>query len=77
MNSKQKVFVVGFWTGIGSIVAIYGLVQDIVGKEIYIQYISKHWIDLPPAVFFIGLVLWCSLIRWEWKNLGKKKKLTF
>jgi len=50
-------FIFGIFTGL----QIYGLVQDILGKEKYIDYITNNWIDsaktLPYHIILIIILI--------------------
>jgi hypothetical protein len=56
-----------FWQGYLACACVSSLLQDLIGKEAYIQAVSKHWIDssitLPLAV--IGLI---AILRYRYRN---------
>jgi len=40
----------------GLVLSIYGFIQDFMGKEEYLKFIDKQWINFPYWIWFILII---------------------
>ena len=53
---------ISFYSGALFVISIIGIFQDIMGKERYIRYVDKHWVDSQPSLILFSCGLIFSLI---------------
>jgi len=63
--TRSKALWEGYLIGVVMSSAALGLMQDFVGREGYIEYVRRHWIDLPwwPWVLVLLLFAWSLFSR--------------
>lgn len=61
-----------FWRGVISYACTTSLLQDLIGKEGYIQRVQEHWVDssitIPVAVC---VLVWCLIMPFGQEGGGK------
>jgi hypothetical protein len=46
-----------FWMGVMVALSMYGLVQDFLGKEMYLHLVSTQWINLPWFLWLVPIAV--------------------
>ena len=58
----KRYIVKGAFVGITLALSMYGLLQDFLGKERYIEHVQNHWIPgCISAPIEIILIIWCLI----------------
>lgn len=56
------------WFGFGLAVYIEAMIQDILGRERFLQFASSHWVSLPWWLWLIPISITVLNIWKQWKE---------